>query len=242
MDAIADAVEDDEATGPTFDPFGHKLVRHTLTDYLDQIAAAKSDIARLKGEKEAFEQSNPPDDLDEEELAGWNYAKDLDRQMRELKSEHKDAFKELATLEKAAEKPRATDDDRQAAANAKRALQPVLDQLAALEAELVPYETTKQQLAAARARYRELTAAFVDELKSRCAALSVAEQRTLVLDLFAQDLQSGLTAAVAEKRQELMRFIEGLWDKYRVTLTDLNGGRTTAERRLAELLGGLAYT
>ena len=57
VDAIADAVEDDEAAGPAFDPFGHKLVRHTMTDYLEGIAAAKSDIARLKGEKEACKQS-----------------------------------------------------------------------------------------------------------------------------------------------------------------------------------------
>ena len=27
VDAIADAVDDDEAAGPTFDPFAHKLVR-----------------------------------------------------------------------------------------------------------------------------------------------------------------------------------------------------------------------
>src|SRR5262249_20881605 len=76
VDAIADAVEDDEATGPAFDPFAHKLVRHTMADYLNKIAAAKADMARLKGEKEAFEQSNAPDDAEEEELAGWNYARD----------------------------------------------------------------------------------------------------------------------------------------------------------------------
>ena len=87
VDAIADAVEDDEAAGPAFDPFGHKLVRRTMADYLERIAAAKADIARLKGEKEAFEQSNAPDDADEEELANWNYAKDLERQIRELKRE-----------------------------------------------------------------------------------------------------------------------------------------------------------
>ena len=96
VDAIADAVEDDEVAGPAFDPFGHKLVRRTMADYLKQIAEAKADIARLKGEKEAFEQSNAPDDADEEELANWNYAKDLERQMRELKAEHRDALKELA--------------------------------------------------------------------------------------------------------------------------------------------------
>src|SRR5208282_3520440 len=48
VDAIADAVEDDEAAVPVFDPFGHKLVRHIMTDYLERIAAAKADIARLK--------------------------------------------------------------------------------------------------------------------------------------------------------------------------------------------------
>ena len=104
VDAIADAVEDDEAAGPALDPFAHKLVRRTMTDYLERIAAAKADIARLKGEKEAFEQSNAPDDLDEEELENWNYPKDLERQMRELKAEHKDALKALAKLEKAAAK------------------------------------------------------------------------------------------------------------------------------------------
>ena len=75
----------------------------------ERIATAKADIARLKGEKEAFEQSNAPDDADEEELENWNYAKDLERQMRELKAENKETLKELARLERAAARARATD-------------------------------------------------------------------------------------------------------------------------------------
>ena len=50
--------------------------------------------------------------------------------------------------------------------------------------------------------------------------MNADQKRALVLELFAQDVQAGLDAAVAEKRQELVRFIEGLWDKYRVTLID----------------------
>ena len=130
IDAISDAVEDDEAAGPIFDPFGHKLVRRTMTDYLERIATAKSDIVRLKAEKETFEQSNAPDDLDEEELADWNYVKDLDRQMREIKAEHKDAVKQLKKLERVANKVRATAEDKRAAAETKAALQTVFDQLA----------------------------------------------------------------------------------------------------------------
>jgi len=215
VDAIADAVEDDDNAGPAFDPFGHKLVRRTMADYLERIAAAKADVTRLKGEKQAFEQSNPPDDADEEELENWNQAKDLARQVKEFKAENKDALK--------------------------KKLQPVLDQLAALEAVLAPYEQIKKDLAAARARYRELTGAFVEELKARCVVMSDDEKRTLVLELLAQDVQTGLDAAVAEKRQDLVQFVEQLWEKYRVTLTRLRGDRATMETQLTDSLHAMRY-
>jgi hypothetical protein len=48
-------------------------------------------------------------------------------------------------------------------------------------------------------------------------------------------------AAVAEKRQELVRFIEGLWDKYRVTPSELRTNRVAVEARLENLLTELAY-
>jgi type I restriction enzyme M protein len=241
VDAIADAVEDDETSGPAFDPFAHKLVRHTMVDYLNKIAVARDDIARLKGEKEAFEQSNAPDDADEEELANWNYARELERQVRELKAEYRDALKELAKLERAAGRVRATDADRQAAAEVRAALQPVFDRLASIETELAPYECIKEQLGEARVRYRELTDAFVDELKTRCAVMSEDEKRALVLELFAQDVQVSLDATVSEKRQELVRFVENLWDKYRVTLSVLQGHRITLESRVNKLAGMLGY-
>jgi type I restriction enzyme M protein len=170
----------------------------------------RADTARLKGEKEAFEQSNAPDDADEEELATWNYAKDLDRQMRELKADNRDALRELAKRERAATRARATAEEKRAAAEAKAALQPVFDQLAALEAALAPYEQIKADLTAARARFRELTDAFVDQLRARCGIMREDEKRALVLELFAQDVQAGLDAAVSERQQELMRFVEGL--------------------------------
>jgi type I restriction enzyme M protein len=242
IDAIADAVEDDEAAGPAFDPFGHKLVRRTMADYLEQVAEARADTARLKGEKEAFEQSNAPDDADEEELATWNYAKDLDRQMRELKADNRDALRELAKRERAAARARATAEEKRAAAEAKAALQPVFDLLAALEAALAPYEQIKADLAAARARFRELTDAFVDQLRACCGIMREDEKRALVLELFAQDVQAGLDAAVSERRQELVQFVEGLWDKYHITLTDLQTERATIEERLGKMVTVLGYS
>lgn len=241
VDAIADAVEDDDNAGPAFDPFGHRLVHRTMTDYLERIATAKADIARLKGEKEAFEHSNVPDDLDEEDSAAWNHAKDLERQMRELKTEHKDSLKGLPKLERAAARARATEDDKRTLAHTKTAVQPVLHQLAAFEAALLPYEQIKQRLSEARARFRTLTDEFVNELKFRCAAMSDDQKRAIVLELFEQDVQAGLNSAVALKRQELVRFIERLWDKYRVTLEDLRNGRHTVEALMARHLRGMSY-
>ncbi len=241
VDAIADAVEDDESSGPVFDPFGHKLVRRTMTDYLERIAKAKTDIARLKGEKEAFEQSNAPDDLDEEELADWHFPKDIERQVRELKSENKDELKALAKLEKAAAKTLATGDETRAAKAAKAALQSVIDQLAGFEVALEPYEAIKKQLSEARARYRTLTDEFVNELKSRCGAMNDKQKRVLVLELFAQDVQTGLDDAVAEKRHELVRYIEGLWDKYAVPMGTLTQQRNHVSEKLADVFKKLNY-
>ncbi len=241
IDAIADAVEDDEAAGQAFDPFDHKLVRRIMSDYLERIAAAKSDIARLKCEKESFEQSNTPDDLDEDELADWNYAKDLERQMGELKTEHKAGLKELVKLERAAAKSRATDEEKRAAAEAKSILQPVLNQLAEIEATLLPYEQIKEQLAKARACYCTLTEEFVNELKSRCGAMSDNQKRLLVLELFAQDVQIGLDVAVAELRQRLFRFLENLWDKYAVTAKAIQAKRDAEAAKLKTFLVELGY-
>jgi type I restriction enzyme M protein len=241
VDAIADALEEDEDGGPVFDPFAHKLVRALMTDVMERIANAKSDITSLKAEKEAFEQSNQPEDADEEDLASWNRAKELERQIKELKGEHRNAFKELTKLEKVSQKEKATDADRTAFSQARTRLEPVFDELATLEAALQLYEQIKRQLAEARARYQRLVATFLDQLKARCAVKTDDEKQTLVLDLMAEDAKAGLNAAVATRRRELVRFLENLWDKYHVKLNDLRLERRELEMRLEKYLKKLGY-
>jgi type I restriction enzyme M protein len=113
--------------------------------------------------------------------------------------------------------------------------------LAALETALVPYQQIKEQLTEARSHYRTLTDEFVNELKSRCGAINDEQKRTLVLELFAEDVQAGLDSAVIEKQQELVRFVEGLWDKYRVTVADMRKARLTVENSLDQFLKVLNY-
>jgi type I restriction enzyme M protein len=223
-----------------------------MADYLDQIAAAKADVARLKGEKEAFEQSNEPDDADEEEIKNWNYAKDLERQIRELKAENKDALKELARLEKAAAKaPSAKRKPSPLAGGgtgegvclqtARDSLQPVLDQVAALESALAPYEQIKRDLSAARTCFRKLTDEFVSELKNRCGFMGDDKKRALVLELLAQEVQGGLNDAISEKRQALVGLVDALWEKYGVPFTELQNRRGENAYLLSAIMKDLRY-
>jgi hypothetical protein len=70
---------------------------------------------------------------------------------------------------------------------------------------------------------------------------SQSEKQALVLDLMAQDALAGLNAAVAARRQELVRFIENVWDKYRVTLGNLRQERLLVETKLTGYFGVLGY-
>jgi type I restriction enzyme M protein len=241
IDAIADALEDEDEAGPLFDPFAHKLVRATMVDYLEKMNAAKTEISRLKAEKEGFEQSNPPDDADEEELDKWNYAKDLEQQTRELKSEHGEELKQLRKLERAAAKRNATDVDRQALSNAQKQLEPIFKKLGELEATLEAYDKIKEDLSKARIHFKELAESFLQVLKGRCDAKADAEKQALVLELMAEDAQVGLEAAIAARRQEIVRSLENLWDKYRTTFEEISSERSILTDQMNDLLGKLGY-
>lgn len=237
VDAIADALDDDEGSGPLFDPFAHKLVLATMADYLERIAHEKAEIARLKAEKEAWEAQNPPED--EEEADGWNYARDLERRIREAKAEIKADQRRVKEIDKVLKKPGA-ESLRAERAVLEARIGPVLALIAGWEADLEPYEALKEQLAAARARYRALIGQFLVELQRRCGVLGEAEKQTLVLELLERDVLAGLQAANRE-RQAAIRFVENLWDKYRVTLADVRRERAACESRLESYLAGLGY-
>ena len=57
----------------------------------------------------------------------------------------------------------------------------------------------------------------------------------------AQDALAGLNAALAARRQELVRFIENLWEKYRVTLGYLRQERLLVETKMTNYFGALGY-
>lgn len=83
---------------------------------------------------------------------------------------------------------------------------------------------------------------IVVELRARCCAMIEPERQELVLELFLLDLQAGLDAAFIAKTQRLVKFMENLWDKYRVPLEVLKQERAAVSEKLDVLLSGLGYT
>ena len=57
-----------------------------------------------------------------------------------------------------------------------------------------------------------------------------------MLDLFVLDLQTGLDGALKERQQELVRFTESLWDKYRISLAMKKDERKEIEATLSSHL------
>jgi len=121
---------------------------------------------------------------------------DLDRQTKEIKAEHREALKIIKKLETASAKPRAKADDKRAARRQ--------DSFAACARparrhrnSACAYEQLKNRLGHRPHPLPRPNQYFVDELKARCGAMNDNDKRALVLELFSQDVQSGLDDAVA---------------------------------------------
>jgi len=72
-------------------------------------------------------------------------------------------------------------------------------------------------------------------------ALSDDECRDLVLDILNEKLAGHLNSYVTAHRQEVIAAVENWWDKYRVTLRDIEGERKKAVMALSEFTRELGY-
>jgi type I restriction enzyme M protein len=106
------------------------------------------------------------------------------------------------------------------------------------EAEL---KQLKASRTAARKQLKTEKAAFAEQLERACAELDDAAARVLVLDLFRADVRGEADRRVARHRRSVIDAFETWWDKYKVTLTELEVERDTAASKLAGFLTELGY-
>lgn len=111
-----------------------------------------------------------------------------------------------------------------------------------IEAQLQPYKEIKTRLNAAKKELRQLKTQLVARLGEARQGLSEDACQKLVLDIFREGIRTELERYVTAHRQQVISAVENWWDKYRVTLLEIEKGRDEAAKRLDEFLKTLGYT
>jgi type I restriction enzyme M protein len=99
----------------------------------------------------------------------------------------------------------------------------------------------KKELSELKKKLKKLEEAFVKRLREACAALDERATRDLDLDILRADLDAILGRYVADHLREVVAAFENWWDKYRVTLTEIEQDRDAAAQTLRGFLAGLGY-
>jgi type I restriction enzyme M protein len=99
----------------------------------------------------------------------------------------------------------------------------------------------KADLTMVKKRQRELRTRFIATLEKARADLTDEKEQDLVMRIWYADLTAHLEGYVTAHRQKLANALEIWWDKYSVSLADLEAQRDTASARLATLLEELGY-
>lgn len=82
---------------------------------------------------------------------------------------------------------------------------------------------------------------FAAELNKGVDGLSSQEAADLLLKILHDDMEKILTRYIAAQRGQIVAAFETWWDKYRVTLTEIEGARAEATKKLDGFLQGLGY-
>lgn len=250
VESISDEIKDeDRKAGSKFDPLSHKIVKKLVPEYLQELEETEAEIARLEQEKEAFEQGDEGEA--EEEGEAVNFVKELEGQLKDWKHSIKDAQKRIKVLEGSnrktgsiqyeAKQGRDTTAFEEEFAALRSQVEPVERKISEIEEQLKPYYEILETLKDVRKRLRELKAQLVERLQEASKALSLEEAQQLVLELFRADLLAQLERYVMEHRQLVIAAVENWWDKYQVTLGEIEKEEEGLSQQLGELLKGLRY-
>lgn len=106
----------------------------------------------------------------------------------------------------------------------------------------------KKQLKAQKAKrtkvtkaLKDKTAAFEGELNMKVDELGAEEAAEVILTILYKDMLAIVERYLATERQQLVAVLENWWDKYRVTLTEIEAARDAAAKALGGYLKGLGY-
>lgn len=205
-------------------PIDHKLVVRVMPDYLNQLTNTRANIVRLEEEKKAFEQG---DSEDEE----YSRADELKGEIKQRKGEIRKIKAQMKVLVK--KEPQ------------RIVLNGLIEQLKVdiekFEDELAPYTTITDSLKVAKLALKTLETDFLKHLDAARATLSDDDCAVLVLDIFRADLAGQVERYVIAHRGQVIAAIQTCWNKYRVSLQEIEAEKASHENLLKTALYGLGY-
>lgn len=102
-------------------------------------------------------------------------------------------------------------------------------------------KAVKKKLSAAKKKLKAMKLSFADRLKSAQSEMNDEQAQVLVLAALKKDLRQEVDRRVRAHRRSVVDAVERLWNKYRVTLRDIEGQRDSARQQLDEFLLELGY-
>ncbi|MBK1715491.1 HsdM family class I SAM-dependent methyltransferase [Rubrivivax gelatinosus] len=112
------------------------------------------------------------------------------------------------------------------------------DEPAVDEAQIKAWKT---QLATLKKQIKAQQKSFAQRLDKAVDALDEAGAAALLLQILRYDMQVILERYVATQRQQVVSALENWWDKYQVTLADIERERAAAASALQRFVGALGY-
>ncbi|WP_085920002.1 HsdM family class I SAM-dependent methyltransferase [Halomonas sp. CSM-2] len=154
----------------------------------------------------------------------------LEQQQAELDSQIKAAEEQLP-------KPGGSDDDDESDTSAG---EEVLSEVERARLEKQIKEWKKQRTTLAK-KLKAKRATLPDELNGEVDALDNAQAAELLLTILHDDMTAIVERYIGNQRQQVVAAVENWWDKYKVTLTEIEQARDSAAKTLAGYLEGLGY-
>ncbi len=112
------------------------------------------------------------------------------------------------------------------------------EQIAKIQKQIKTDKTKRTKVTKA---LKEKTTAFEGELNSKVDELGPDEAAKLILTILYKEMLNIVERYLATERQQLIVTIENWWDKYQVTLTQIESSRNTAADALNGYLERLGY-
>jgi type I restriction enzyme M protein len=99
----------------------------------------------------------------------------------------------------------------------------------------------KKDLSALKKKLKDKNDSLTAELNKAVDGLTPEQAATLLLTLLHNDMLAILERYMTSQRQQIVAMFENWWDKYKVTLTEIETERDAAARQLGVFLKELGY-